>query len=56
MSDPSRKHKHSAIFLEDSNVGESANFLEDSNTGGKSSHRRGEAWYEVIVDDEVNIL
>jgi len=49
------QHKHSANFLEDSNAGELANLLEDSNTGEKSSHRRGEAWYEVIVDDEVNM-
>ena len=33
----------------------SANFLEDSNTREKSSHCRGKARYEVIVDDEVNI-
>jgi len=33
----------------------SVNFLGDNITGEKSSHYRGKARYEVIVDDEGNI-
>jgi len=40
---PTSQYKHSANFLGDSIIGE------------KSSHYRGKARYEVIVDDEVNI-
>jgi len=40
---PTLQYKHSTIFLG------------DSITGEKSSHCRGKAWYEVKVDNEVNI-
>jgi len=40
---PTSQYKHSAIFLG------------DSITGENSSHYRGKARYEVIVDNEVNI-